>query len=98
MTHSMRKKILAISSLLLFGFLIGFYIFQLNSLTTLAWRIAETEDFLTQLKHENTALEQKAYQALSLRDLERIASERQFVKIHSVTYLLLGGGLVAQSQ
>lgn len=94
----MRKKLLITSSLLLSSFLIGFYIFQLNSLTTLAYRIAETEDFLTQIKHENTALQQKAYQALSLRDLERIARERQFVKINSVTYLRLGGGLVAQSQ
>jgi hypothetical protein len=94
----MRKKILILSSLLLSCFLIGFYIFQLNSLTTLAWRVAETEDFLTQLKHENTALQQKAYQALSIGDLERIASDRQFVKISSVTYLQITGGPVAQSQ
>ena len=93
-----RKKILIVSGLLLSSFLIGFYIFQVNSLTTLAWRAAETEDFLTQLKQENTTLEQKAYQALPLRDLERIAKERQFVKINSVTYLRSGGGLVAQSQ
>ena len=94
----MKKKILAVSGLLLSSFLIGFYIFQLNSLATLAYRIAENEDFLTQLKHENTALEQKAYQALSIRDLERIAKERQFVKIHTVTYLRVVGGLVAQNQ
>ena len=93
-----RKKILIVSGLLISSFLIGLYMFQLNSLTTLAWQIAESEDFLTQLKHENTALEQKAYQALTRRDLERIAKEREFVKINSVTYLRLGGGLVAQSQ
>lgn len=93
-----RKKILATSGLLLSSFLIGFYIFQLNSLTTLAWRVAETEDFLTITKHENTALQQKAYQALSLGDLERIAMEREFVKIGSVTYLQVGGGPVAQTQ
>ena len=94
----MKKKILIASSLLFSTFLIGFYIFQLNSLTTLAWRVAETEDFLSQIKHENTALQQKAYQALSLGDLERIASERRFVKISSVTYLQVGGGPVAQNQ
>ena len=92
------KKMLVISGLLLSTFLFGFYIFQLNSLTTLAWQVAETEDFLTQLKHKNTSLEQKAYQALSMRDLARIAKERQFVKISSVTYLQVGGGLVAQNQ
>jgi hypothetical protein len=94
----MKKKILILSSLLLSCFLIGFYIFQLNSLTTLAWRVAETEDFLTQLKHENTALQQKTYQALSQGDLERIARERRFVKINSVTYLQAAGGPVAQSR
>ena len=93
-----RKKIVIVSGLLISSFLIGFYIFQLNSLTTLTWQIAESEDFLTQLKHGNTSLEQRAYQALTRRDLERIAKEREFVKINSVTYLRLGGGLVAQSQ
>jgi hypothetical protein len=92
------KKILTVSGLLLSSLLIGFYMFQLNSLTTLAYRAAEAEDLVTRLKHENTALEHTAYQALSARDLARIASEHRFVKISSVTYLRVAGGPVAQSQ
>ena len=94
----MRKKILITCSFLLSSFLIGFYIFQLNSLTTLTYRVAETENSLTILKHDNTSLQAKAYQAVPLKDLERIAKERRFVKIGSVTYLRVGGGLVAQNQ
>ena len=97
MTHPMRKIVIA-SGLLLSSFLIGFYIFQLNSLTTLTYLIEETENSLTILKHDNTSLQAKAYQAMPLKDLERIAKERRFVKIGSVTYLRVGGGLVAQSQ
>ncbi len=94
----MKRKIFSISGILLFVSLIGFYIFQLNSLTTLAYHVAEAEDSLTQLKHENTSLQQEAYQAVPLYDLERLAQERQFVKINSITYLRMQTGPVAQNQ
>ena len=94
----MKRKIFSLSGIFLFISLIGFYIFQLNSLTTLAYSVAATEDSLTQLKHENTSLQQEAYQAVPLRDLERFAQERQFVKINSISYLRMHTGPVAQNQ
>lgn len=94
----MKRKIISTSGILLFVSLVGFYIFQLNSLTTLAYRVAEAEDSLTELKHENTSLQQEAYQAVPLRNLERLAQEHQFVKISSITYLRMQTGLVAQNQ
>ncbi|MEK7542369.1 MAG: hypothetical protein AAB524_01575 [Patescibacteria group bacterium] len=94
----MRKKISLSLGLLLPGFLIFLYIFQLNSLTTSAWRIAEIEQQLTQLKHENTALQIKAYQTMPVLQLQELARLRNFEKITSITYLRLPSGLVAQNQ
>lgn len=95
---TMRKKISLSFSLSLAAFLVGLYIFQLNSLTTLTFRIAETEQQLTRLKHHHTALQTKAYQTLSLKDLEKLAQLRNFEKIASITYLRPFVGLVAQNQ
>lgn len=94
----MTKKILLSLGLILAGFLAGFYIFQLNSLTTLVWHTAEAERQLIFLKHQNTALQTKAYQALSLGDLEEIARLRNFEKITTITYVRLSDGLVAKNQ
>ena len=93
-----QSKLVWVLSVLITGLLIGFYIFQLNSLTTLAWHISEVEQQLTQIKHQNTALEAKAYQGISFRELEKLAKVQNFQKITSITYLVPLGGSVAQNQ
>lgn len=93
-----QSKMVWILGLLTAAFLMGFYIFQLNSLTTLAWHIAETEQQLGELKYQNTALQTEAYQAVSFRDLEELAQSQNFQKITSITYLRPVLGSVAQNQ
>ena len=93
-----QSKLVWALSILITGLLIGFYIFQLNSLTTLAWHISEAEQQLTQMKHQNTALQAKAYQGVSFRELKELAEIQNFQKITSITYLVPLGGLVAQNQ
>ena len=99
-THrsSSRNKLAYTLALVVAGFLVGFYIFQLNTTATLAWRVAETEYQVTELKHANTALQTKAYRALSLSDLQELANQRNFQKITFITYLRPLNGPVAQNQ
>ncbi len=94
----MKKKIV-LSCGMMFGVLvIVLYVVQLNSTTALAWRIAETEQQVVQLKHQNTALQTQAYRAVPLLKLQELASFRNFEKVTSITYIRLPNGLVAQSQ
>lgn len=94
----MTKKIFFPAPLLLTGILVGLYVFQLNSATTLAWHISQAEQQVAELKHVNTKLQAQAYRALPLRDLQALAQARNFEKITSVIYVRLPGGLVAQTQ
>ena len=93
-----KSKLAWALSVLMTGLLIGFYIFQLNSLTTLAWHISEVEQQLTQMKYQNTALQTEAYQGVSFRELEELAKRKNFQKITFITYLRPLGGSVAQNQ
>lgn len=94
----MKKKLFATFGLLLTIFLIGFYIFQLNALTTLAWHIADTEQQLSQFKYRVASLETQAYQALPLENLEQIAHLKNFERVTFITYIQQPSGIVAQNQ
>ena len=93
-----RKKLVCFGVFLLSLSLMGFYIFQLNQLTALAYRIAELQDTISQAKYSNTALEASARQALSLKEIEQLAAKHNFQKITSVAYIQAENGPVAQNK
>ena len=94
----MRKKITFTVGLLFSTLLIGLYIFQVNSLTALAYRAAQKEQQLFQLKQANAELQYRAHQAVSFKDLEQLAKQRNFERVNSITYLRIFAGGVAQNQ
>lgn len=91
-----HKKLVLALGLILSGILVGLYIIQLNHLTQLAYLIAHQEEQINQLKYENAALQAKTFDAVSLRDLEQLAQERQFEKVQQITYVRATTGPVAQ--
>ena len=86
------------SGLLFTAFLIGLYIFQLHALTALAYHIAQTQEEFAKLKHENAALQSKAHQTISLKNLAELAAQRNFEKVTSIVYVQQVAGGVAQNQ
>ena len=93
-----QKKMLWALGLLLVGLLVGFYIFQINTLTILVYRIAEAEQQITQHRRTNTLLQMEAHQTISFKDLEQLAQSRNFERVQSITYLRIPSGGVAQNQ
>jgi hypothetical protein len=91
-----HKKIVLAAGFIFAALLVGIYIFQLNYLTTLAYRISENEQQLTQLKYDNASLQAETFQAASLKDLEELAISKNFEKIDTVTYLRVSARPVAQ--
>ena len=91
-----QKKVLFALSIIISAFLIGLYIFQLNSLTTLAYNIAEHEEQITQFRYGNADLQAQTFQAVSLKDLAELAIIKNFKKIDTITYLRVSVGPVAQ--
>jgi len=91
-----RKKFLFIFGIALSALLVGLYIFQLNYLTQLAYHIAETEEQLSELKYGNATLQAQTFQAISLKDMETLAAEKNFRKVDKVTYVQVSAGPVAQ--
>ena len=98
LSSSYHTKIFWVLGLLFTGFLIGLYIFQVNALTILVYRIAETERQITEHRQTNTALQVQANQAVPFKDLEQLAQSRNFERVRSITYLKIPSGGVAQNQ
>ncbi|OHA78627.1 MAG: hypothetical protein A3G10_00815 [Candidatus Wildermuthbacteria bacterium RIFCSPLOWO2_12_FULL_49_9] len=94
----MRKKITFTAGLLFSALLVGLYIFQVNSLTALAYSVAQTEQRFLELKQANAELQHREHQAVSFRDLEQVAKQRNFARVSSITYLRIPSGGVAQNQ
>jgi len=91
-----QKKTFLILSAVFSILLVGLYIFQLNSLTTLAYHIASYEEQLTQLKYDNADLQAQTFKAVSFKDLSALAAAKNFEKIDTVTYLRVSAPPVAQ--
>jgi len=94
----MKKKITLTVGLLTSTLLIGLYIFQINSLTALAYRVAQTEHQSLELKQTNAELQHRARQSVPFKDLEQIAKQRNFERVNTITYLRILSGGVAQNQ
>ena len=92
-----RKKLIWIMILFGLAALVAFYIFQVNSLTALAYHVADQERKIQQLKEDNISLQIHAHQALSLKDLETLARQLHFEKVRSISYVKVLDGSVAQT-
>ena len=91
-----KKLQIVLFSSLLFGLSLAFSIFQINSLTALAYQVAEAESGLQDLKKANSLWEAEQHQMPSFREFETLAAELNFEKTDKVSYLKIRGGEVAQ--
>ena len=91
------KRIIFAGSFLSAAMLAALYIFQVNSLVAMAYNVADQETQVRQLKEENKTLQTHAREALSLKDIEGLAAQLRFEKIHRITYLKVFEGPVAQN-
>lgn len=79
--------------------LFGLYIFQVNSLTALAYLVSAQEGQIRQTKAENKALEMAALQSPGFEGFETLAKEFGFEKVGKVSYLkAFVEGVAAQSK
>ena len=91
-----QKKIFWAFLLLSVGVLLSLYIFQINSLTALAYHVADQEVIIQELHEANVRLEARMYQSLSFNDFAALADEFSFEKIGTISYIRVIDGRVAQ--
>lgn len=91
-----QKKILWAFMLLSISVLLFIYIFQINSLTALAYHVADQEAVIQELHEANGKLEARMYQSLSFNDLAALADKFSFEKIGMISYIKVIDGKVAQ--
>ncbi|MDP2637100.1 MAG: hypothetical protein Q8P03_00605, partial [bacterium] len=78
--------------------LLSLYVFQVNSLTTLAYSAKNQETALTNIAEESADLETFHRQNFGVSSLEQLAKILRFEKIAKVTYIHILTGTVAQNR
>lgn len=78
--------------------LLSLYVFQVNSLTTLAYSAKGSETALKTLSQESASLETLHRQSFGIAKLEQLAKMLRFERIAKVTYIQILAGSVAQNQ
>ena len=78
--------------------LLSLYVFQVNSLTTLAYFAKNQETKLTKIAEESTGLETLHRAHFGVVSLEQLAKNLRFEKISKMTYIHILTGSVAQNQ
>ena len=91
------KKTSWIISSVFLVFLVIFYIFQVNALIGIAYRIAEQENTALTLETEKRMLEMQYIYSSSFQDIDNMAQVLEYEKIGKVVYLKASRGGVAQS-
>ena len=91
-----QKKLITSVLLTLIIALLGFYIFQVSSLTTLAYHIAAQEQKLTTLQEKHQSLEMTYMQTPSFGNFEELAQRLNFEKNTAITYIKVKRTAVAQ--
>ena len=89
------KKVFWILSCLLFIFLLSFYIFQINSLTSNTYLLQKYEEKIKEIGEKNTRLEIQLAELNSLENLEKFVENLNYERVEKVRYIqVLGGEIV----
>ena len=88
------KRIFWIFSYLLFIFLLSFYVFQINSLTSNTYLFQSYEKNINEAKEENTKLEIQLAELNSLENLEKLVENLNYERAEKVKYIQVLGGEV----
>ena len=97
---SVSERIASILPSLLSAFavaLFAFSVFQMNSITRLAYSLQETRELAGQLEEELAKMEVKTAHRYSQDRLAQLAQEFSFEKIGSITYIQLPEGTFAKN-
>jgi len=92
---NLRIFIILLSGLIFF--LLFFYIFQVNKLTSDNYLISSQEKTLADISKENKALEIDSNQVNSLANIDNLAKNFGFEKVNKITYVkVLEGSMAAK--
>ncbi|OHA72597.1 MAG: hypothetical protein A3A27_01075 [Candidatus Wildermuthbacteria bacterium RIFCSPLOWO2_01_FULL_47_18] len=96
-----RKKKSSLHAMLFLGgaslfFLFGFYVFQINHLTMLAYNTKSEEAKLTTLADESSSLETLHQENYAFQKFPTLAQTLNFVKTGTVSYVQVLEGTVAK--
>jgi len=92
-----RNKFVLTATLVLVATFLSLYVLQINSLTQLAYEVADHEDQIQETRGENKTLEVQAIQTHPRDHLENLAHSLGFEQIQRVRYLEVTEGTVAQN-
>ncbi|OHA62863.1 MAG: hypothetical protein A3E07_00925 [Candidatus Wildermuthbacteria bacterium RIFCSPHIGHO2_12_FULL_45_9] len=78
--------------------LVVLYIMQLNSITQLAYDIAESEQEIETMEEHIALMQETTVQTMSYQNMEELAGALGFERINHIEYIKVPGGAVARQQ